>query len=78
MAEVSLRDLRNRGGKILDRVSAGEHVTVTKDGRPMARLEPVTRAPLPAAALIERFAQLPRLNAGRLRADVDGALDQRL
>lgn len=73
-----MRDLRNRGGEILDRVSAGEHVIVTKDGRPIARLEPLTRAPLSATALIARFAGLPSVDAGRFRRDIDEALDQQL
>lgn len=36
MAEVAVRDLRNHGGEILKRVAAGEALTVTRDGEPIA------------------------------------------
>jgi prevent-host-death family protein len=78
MGEATVRELRNHGGEILDRVESGERVTVTRDGRPVARLEPLGRRPLSAAALIERFRRLPPVNASALRAGVDAALDQTL
>lgn len=73
-----MRELRNHGGEILDRVQAGEHITVTRDGRPVARLEPLGRRPLSASALVERFGRLPQVDAAALRADVDVAIDQAL
>ena len=45
MAEVASRELRNNTRALLDRVEAGESVTITVDGRPVARLEPVSRRP---------------------------------
>jgi len=36
MNEVTIRELRNRGGLVLDRVTRGEAVTVTRDGHPVA------------------------------------------
>jgi prevent-host-death family protein len=33
MKSVTVRDLRNKGGDILDRVARGERVIVTRDGR---------------------------------------------
>ena len=42
MTEVTVRDLRNHGGEILDRVESGESLTVTRDGRPVAELGPVS------------------------------------
>ncbi len=78
MSEATVRDLRNHGGRVLDRVLAGERVTITRDGKPVARLEPVARDRLTAAALIERFRGLPVVNPRRLRADIDAVLDQRL
>jgi antitoxin (DNA-binding transcriptional repressor) of toxin-antitoxin stability system len=38
MRNVSVRDLRNNGGRVLERVINGELVTVTLDGRPVAEL----------------------------------------
>ena len=73
-----MRELRNHGGRVLDRVVAGEHVTVTRDGRPVARLEPVARGRLSADVVVERFRRLPELDPRRLREDVDAVLDQRL
>jgi len=42
---VASRELRNRTRTLLDRVAAGESVTITVDGRPVAVLEPVGRRP---------------------------------
>lgn len=78
MGEATVRDLRNQGAQVLDRVVAGERVTITRDGRPVARLEPVGRRPLSAAALVARFKTLPAMDPHRLREDVDALLDQRL
>ncbi|HEU0102925.1 MAG TPA: type II toxin-antitoxin system prevent-host-death family antitoxin [Mycobacteriales bacterium] len=78
MSEATVRDLRNQGGRVLDRVLAGERVTITRDGRPVARLEPAARGRLTAEALISRFRNLPDVDAQLLREDVDALLDQRL
>jgi prevent-host-death family protein len=78
MGEATVRELRNHGGRVLDRVAAGERVVVTRDGRPVARLEPAARGRLSAEVLVERFRRLPELDPGRLREDVDAVLDQRL
>ena len=40
MTEVASRQLRNRTRALLDRVAAGEHMTITVDGRAVARLVP--------------------------------------
>lgn len=73
-----MRDLRNQGGRVLDRVLAGERVTITRNGRPVARLEPAARGRLGAKALIDRFHRLPAVDARRLRQDIDAVLDGRL
>jgi len=78
MSEATVRDLRNQGGRVLDRVLAGERVTITRDGRPVARLEPVAGARLSSKALVERFRLLPDVEPDRLRRDIDALLDQRL
>lgn len=38
---VASRELRNNTRALLDRVAAGETVTITVDGRPVAELHPV-------------------------------------
>lgn len=45
MSEVASRELRNNTRSLLDRVDAGEAVTITVDGRPVAVLQPVGRRP---------------------------------
>ena len=45
MADVASRDLRNNTRALLDRVEAGESITITVDGRPVATLEPARRRP---------------------------------
>ena len=39
--QVSIRELRNHGGDVVDRVAAGENLTVTRPGKPVAELRPV-------------------------------------
>jgi len=38
MAEVSIRELGNHGGEVIDRVARGEQLTVTRSGKPVAEL----------------------------------------
>ena len=45
MTEVASRELRNQTRAVLDRVEAGEHITITVDGKPIATLEPVRSRP---------------------------------
>ena len=78
MSEVSIRDLRNHGGEVIDRVEHGERLTVTRDGRQVAELRPLERRPLKAEVLIERWARLPRFGPGALRRDLDQAINSRL
>lgn len=42
---VASRELRNSTRQLLARVEAGESVTITVDGRPVAVLQPVGRRP---------------------------------
>jgi prevent-host-death family protein len=78
MANVSIRDLRNHGGDVVDRAARGEAVTITRAGRPVAELRPVSRQPLTAENLLARWRQLPAVDAAALRADIDEVLDARL
>lgn len=45
MTEVASRELRNNTRSLLERVEAGEEVTITVDGRPVAVLQPAGRRP---------------------------------
>ena len=63
---------------MIDRVRAGERITITRDGEPVAELRPLPRPRLTAEALIEQFRNLPPMDPDRLRADVDAIVDQSL
>ena len=78
MGTVTIRDLRNRGGDVMDRVEAGEQVTVTRDGRPVAELRPARSPGVAAAVLLERWQRLPAVDASALRRDIDAVVDQSL
>jgi prevent-host-death family protein len=75
MAEVSIRELRNHGGDVVDRAARGEAITITRAGRAVAELRPVAQAAVSAAALLARRRRLPALDPAALRADLDEALD---
>ena len=78
MTEVSVRDLRNHGGDVLDSVMRGEIMTVTRQGKPVAELRPIAPAGTLAATLVDRWRAIPVLNLAELRCDLDEVLDPTL
>lgn len=78
MADVSIRELRNHGGEVVDRVEAGERVVITRSGRPVAELRPLTRRGPDPTTLLDRWHRLPRVDPGALRRDVDALIDPSL
>lgn len=78
MAEASIRDLRNRGGELVDRVAGGEHIVVTRDGEPVAELRPLPRRRLAASVVVEQFKGLPPVDVEWFRRDLDDVLDSSL
>jgi prevent-host-death family protein len=75
MASVTVRDLRNHGGEVLDRVARGEVLTVTRDGAKVAELSPKRRHGASARQLIERRRHLPDVDPDVLRHDLDDIVD---
>lgn len=75
MSTVSVRDLRNHGGEVIDRVLRGESVTISKSGTPVAELVPIRARPLPARVLVDRWQQLPAIDPQGLGKDLDAVLD---
>jgi antitoxin (DNA-binding transcriptional repressor) of toxin-antitoxin stability system len=75
MSKVSIRDLRNHGGEVIDRAARGEQITITRSGRPVAEMRALSRPPLSADALLGRWSRLPAVDPVGLRADVDRLLD---
>jgi prevent-host-death family protein len=78
MEKVTIRELRNRGGEVVDRVASGAHIMVTRDGRPVAELSPVRRRGLTAATLLERWRRLPSIDPQAVQRDVDAVIDPNL
>ena len=72
---VTIRELRNKGGEVIDRVARGEHLTVTRAGVPVAELSPVKSAGLSARTLLEHWHRLPAMDASSLRADIEALID---
>jgi prevent-host-death family protein len=75
---VTIRDLRNRSGEVVDRVVAGERLTVTRSGKAVAELRPVPPDSLTGAVLVERRRRLPHLDPELSKRDVDAVLDPEL
>ena len=75
MESVTVRELRNHGGEVLDRVVRGESLVVTRDGAEVAELVPLRRRARTTAELIAARRALPKLDLDRLRADLDQILD---
>jgi prevent-host-death family protein len=78
MGDVTIRELRHKGGEVVDRAARGEEVTITRAGKPVASLHPVDANALPADVLLARWARVPTVDAARLRADIDAAVDPTL
>lgn len=78
MADVTVRELRNDGGRVLDRVMSGEAFVVTRDGSPVAELRPLPDVPLDRETLLARWRHLPDVDPRQLRLDIDDVLDPSL
>ena len=78
MAEVSIRELRNEGGSVVERVLRGELITITLTGAPVAKLQPIGRVPLNSRELVDRWRRVPVVDIEALRSDVDDVLDTHL
>lgn len=67
---MSTRELRNNGGEIVDRAARGEQITITRGGKPVARLSPLHPEPT-ADVILESFRHLSPIDYETFRADVD-------
>jgi prevent-host-death family protein len=75
VADVTIRELRNHGGEVVDRVARGEQITITRAGKPVAELRPIPGPARSAASLLARWRQLPAADYQTLRAELDDVLD---
>jgi len=74
---ITQRELRNESGEIMRGLDRGERYIITRNGVPVGELAPVSRRRfVPAETLVAAFAGAPALDARRLRADLDGTVDQ--
>ena len=78
MSEVSIRELRNHGGDVVDRAAKGERLTITRAGKPVAELRPLSKEPMPLDVIIARRRRLPPVDPDQLRQDLDRILDPTL
>ncbi|MBA3249784.1 MAG: type II toxin-antitoxin system prevent-host-death family antitoxin [Geodermatophilaceae bacterium] len=75
MEKVFVRELRNHGGDVLNRVISGESLIVTRDGTDVAELRPLRRRSPSTAELIARRRHLPPVDPVSIRHDLDELLD---
>jgi prevent-host-death family protein len=59
VATVPQKELRNHIGEVLRRAEAGEEITVTVSGRPVARLGPARTRQWVKGAVLADLAELP-------------------
>jgi prevent-host-death family protein len=78
VSHVTIRELRNHGGDVVDRAARGEAITITRAGKPVAELRAAAAPALGAEALLARWRALPPVDPDRLRADLDALLDPEL
>ncbi len=73
--QISIRELRNNGGAVVDWVGRGESLIVTRDGTPVAELRPLSDKPLSSRELLRRYRHMPPIDYEAFRRDVDGLFD---
>jgi antitoxin (DNA-binding transcriptional repressor) of toxin-antitoxin stability system len=78
MTNVTIRELRNNGGEVVDRAARGEEITITRAGKPVAALRAIVADAIPADVLLTRWRRLPAVDPARLRADLDEVMDASL
>lgn len=75
--KITQRELRNDSSAVLREVQAGQTLIVTRNGVPVAELRPVSpRRFVPRGAIADAALRAPRVDASRLRADLDAIVDQ--
>lgn len=75
--DVSIRDLRNHGGEVVERAERGERLTITRAGTPVAELTALPRPPIGLEVLRQRRRHLPHVDPQQLRDDIDELIDPR-
>ena len=74
---ISQREFRNDSGAILREVQAGQTIIITRNGVPVADLRAAPQRRFVRRAVIAEAARrAPRVDADRMRADLDAVVDQ--
>jgi prevent-host-death family protein len=71
---ITQRELRNESAAVMDAVEAGETITITRNGVPVAELRPIEvprRSGVATAELKRLFAGHPRVDYAAMRADIE-------
>lgn len=75
--KITQRQLRNDSAAVLREVQAGHTLIVTRNGEPVAELRPLSRRRFVPRSVVQDAAQrATRVDANRLRADLDAVVDQ--
>lgn len=70
--KITQRELRNESAAVMDAVESGETITITRNGRSVAELRPISQEEAaPLDAIQDLFAALPSMSYEQLRADID-------
>ena len=60
METISVAETKSHLSELLNRVARGEEIVITRRGRPVARLMPVSSAKRPVSSLAEFRSHVPR------------------
>jgi len=73
---INQRELRNESAKVLREVQAGQVITVTRNGEPVAELRPIQpRRFVSRAAIAEAAERARRIDFQRFREELDAVVD---
>jgi prevent-host-death family protein len=73
---ITQRELRNDSAAVLRQVQAGETLVVTRYGVPVAELRPVPpKRYVHRTVIADAALRAPRVDAARLREDLDAVVD---
>lgn len=76
MRTITQSELRADITATLDAVESGEAYRISRDGRAIAELRPVSRRRLTAAELVARHRALPSVDHGLMRRQADEFFDR--
>jgi prevent-host-death family protein len=73
---ITQRELRNDSAAVLREVQAGETITVTRNGTPIAELRPIPpRRFVPRGTIAHAARRAPSVDYARFREDLDAVAD---